>query len=432
MMDMEKNESSLPESVSRPRVRRHAVSLVAGLIGIAVVAGMVLSGCSSKEPAEEAPTVTVQVGAAESEPIQRVISADAILYPKDQAAISPKVSAPVAKFYVDRGSKVRAGQLLAELENKDLAGAVTENQGGYQEAEANYQTISQKSGQDLKLAKEQLDAAQKLYDARESLFKQGAASARDVQDARIALTQAQDQYTLAEKQYELKSAEAQLTAAKGRTTSAEAQLSYTKIVSPINGVVTDRPLYAGETAPAGSPLITVMDLSQVVARAHIPQSDAAQLKAGDAATVALPGQKAVPGKVTLVSPALDPGSTTVEVWVQAPNPGDAMRPGASVRVSMVAETVPKAVVIPAEALLTATDGTTSVIVLDSDNKPHKQKITTGIRNGDDVQVTEGLKGGERLVTVGAFELANEDEDVLPKTKIQVQAPKMPDEDDDDN
>ena len=70
-------------------------------------------------------------------------------------------------------------------------------------------------------------------------------------------------------------------------------------------------------------------------------------------------------------------------------------------------------------------------MLDTDNKPHKQKVKVGIRNGDDVQVTKGLKGGERVVTVGAFELDKLDEDVLPKTKIQVQAPKMPDEDEDE-
>jgi multidrug efflux pump subunit AcrA (membrane-fusion protein) len=72
-----------------------------------------------------------------------------------------------------------------------------------------------------------------------------------------------------------------------------------------------------------------------------------------------------------------------------------------------------------------------MIVLDTDNKPKKQKVKVGIRSGDDVQITEGLKGGERVVTVGAFELASEDDPVLAKTKIQVQAPKMPEEDEDE-
>ena len=429
-MRTETNQSSLPSSIASRGVNRRATGVFSGLVGLALVAGLVLSGCSSGEQAEAAPTVTVQVGAAENRPIQRVVTADAILFPKDQAAIVPKISAPIAKFYVDRGSKVRAGQLLAQLENGDLTGALTEIQGGYQEAEANYQIAYQQANPALKLAKEQLDASQKLYDNRANLYKQGAASARDVEDARIALTQAQDQYALAQKQYQLKAAEGQLTAAKGRTASAEAQLNYTKITSPINGVVTDRPYYPGETPAAGSPILTIMDLSQVVARAHIAQADAALLKAGDAATISLAGGKPIPAKVTLVSPALDPGSTTVEVWVQAPNPGGALKPGTSVRVTMVSETVPHAIVIPAESLLTSPDGVTSVVVLDSDNKPSTQKITTGIRNGDDVQVTSGLKGGERLVTVGAYELSNEDPDVLAKTKIQVQAPKMPDEDED--
>ncbi len=70
---------------------------------------------------------------------------------------------------------------------------------------------------------------------------------------------------------------------------------------------------------------------------------------------------------------------------------------------------------------------------DSANKPHKQKVKVGIRDADDVQITDGLKGGERVVTVGAFQLSNEDDDVLAKTTVQVQAAKAPaeggDEDD---
>ena len=397
----------------------------------AAVACVLMSGCSKKEAPEAAPTVTVQVDAAEKQAIQRKVTADAILYPLEQAAIVPKVSSPVKKFYVDRGSHVKAGQLLAELENQDLAGAQLKSQGGFQQAEATYRMQLQKAGQDTKLAKQTLDAAQKLLDSREALYKEGALAAKDVEDARIALTQAQNQYDLAQKQADLNVAEAQLDAAKGDTASAEAQLSYTRITSPINGVVTDRPVYPGETPAAGSPLLTVMDLSQVIARAHISQGEAYTLKAGDAATISVPGQNAaVKGKVTLISPALDPNSTTVEVWVQAQNPGDRLRPGSSVRVTMIGETVPSAIVIPTAALLTASDGVTSVIVLDGNNVPHKKKVKTGIRDARDIQITDGLQGGERVVTVGAFELDKEDDDVLAKTKIQVQAPKMPEEDED--
>lgn len=432
--DIPNNQPSEIGRVRRPKVIKFPRWAAVCFSGTALIAGFLLAGCTAQEASEEAPTVTVQVDAAEKEPIHRMVTSDAILYPRDQAAIVPRISAPVKKFYVDRGSPVHAGQLLAELDNTDLQGSVTENQGGYQQAEASYQSAVQKAEQDLQLAKEQLDAQQKLFDSRQALYKQGAVSAKDVQDANIALTQAQSQYAVAQKQYDLKAAEGQLTAAKGKTASAEAQLGYARIVSPINGVVTDRPVYAGETAPSGSAILTVMDLSQVVARAHVSQEEAALLKVGDTATLTQPGQPgSFPGKVTLVSPALDPNSTTVEVWVQAANPTGKLKPGSNVRAAIVSQTVPNAVVAPAAALLTDPDGITSVIVLDSDNKPHKQHVKVGIRNGDDVQITDGLKGGERVVTVGAFELDKEDDDVLAKTKIQVQAPpKIPDEDDDED
>ena len=109
------------------------------------------------------------------------------------------------------------------------------------------------------------------------------------------------------KQQQLKSAAGQLESAKGKYLGAAAQLSYSEIRSPIDGVVTDRPLYPGEMAAAGTPLLTVMDISQVIARAHIPQPEAALLKVGDKATITVPGEdNPVEGKITVVSPALDP------------------------------------------------------------------------------------------------------------------------------
>jgi HlyD family secretion protein len=335
---------------------------------------------------------------------------------------------------VDKGSHVKAGQLLGELEGSDLAGAAEKSKGGLTQAEATYQMQLQKSGQDLKFAKQSLDSAQKFYDGRAALYKEGAVSAKDVDDANVALSTAKNTFELTQKQYDLQVAQGALSAAKGDSANADATLGYTKITSPIDGVITDRPYYPGETPATGTPVITVMDLNQIVARAHIAQTEAASLKVGDPATISVPGQAVhVKGKVSLVSPAVDANSTTVEVWVQAPNPKGSLRPGSSVHVSMVAQTVADAVVIPQAALLTSPDGVNSVIVLDSDNAPSKKKVKVGIRDDEmkTVQVTDGLAGGERVVTVGAFELANEDDPVLAKTKIQVQAPKMPDEDEDE-
>ena len=194
-------------------------------------------------------------------------------------------------------------------------------------------------------------------------------------------------------------------------------------------MVTDRPVYPGETAASGSPVVTVMDISQVIARAHIAQSDAAQLKLGDDANLIGPGGAPIPAKVTQVSPALDPSSTTVEVWSQAANPAEQLKPGANIRVEMIAKTVPAALVIPEAALLTSSSGSTSVIVVDNDNKPHKTGVMVGIRDAGKIQVTDGLESGQRVVTTGAFELAKLESEVLEKTKVQIQPPKEEEDED---
>jgi HlyD family secretion protein len=434
-MNADKRKRTMHISTFQMNARRiYRSPWAGGLLGLTFAAALLSSGCSKGGEVEASPTVTVQVGAAENQTIERKVIAEATLFPLEQSAIVPKINAPVKKFYVEKGSKVHAGQLLAELENQDLLAQKQENEGNFAQAQAGYDQAVQKAEQDRRLAKETLDAAQKLYDARQNLFKQGAVSAKDVDDANVALIQAKNAYDMSQKQLDLKVAEGQLAAARGKNAEVEAGLNYSKIVSPIDGVVTDRPVYPGEMASNSGPIITVMNLSQIVARAHIDQQEAAQLKVGDAATISVAGQPgALKGKVSLVSPALDPNSTTVEVWVQAPNPGERMRPGANVQVQIVAQAVPHAIVIPVEAVLTSPDGATSVIILDTDNKPHKKKVKVGIRDAGEVQVTEGLQGGERVVTVGAFALSQEDDPILAKTNIQVAAPpNIPEEDEDED
>jgi multidrug efflux pump subunit AcrA (membrane-fusion protein) len=394
-------------------------------------------GCSKEKPEE--PTVSVQVSPVEKKTIQRTVTAEAILFPLQQSAIVPKISAPVRKFYVNRGSRVRQGQLLATLENRDLSAAQQDTKGAYEQAQAAYETTTaaslpediQKAKGDAQVAKENLDATQKVYDSRQELYKQGALPRKDLDQAAVNLVQAKSQFDVAQKhldallavgkQQTIKSAAGQLESAKGKYLGAEAQLGYSEIRSPITGVVTDRPLYPGEMASTGTPLITVMDLSQVIARAHIPQEEAALLKVGDKASIAVPEEDdPLPGKVTVVSPALDPNSTTVEVWVQAKNPGHHAKPGSSVKLQMLSQTVPDALVVPASALLTGSDGGTSVMVVGSDGHAHQKHVKTGITQSDEVQILEGVDPGDRVITSGAYGLPD-------NTKVTVEAPKPPPE-----
>jgi multidrug efflux pump subunit AcrA (membrane-fusion protein) len=392
------------------------------LAAVLLVALGVMTACSGEAKDTEQP-VPVEIVSVEKATVQQKITADAVVFPIAQSALVPKISAPVKKFLVNRGSRVRSGQLLAVLENRDLAAAAQDSRGAYDQAEATYATTTtsdlpqelQKAQLDEEAAKKQLDAQQKVYNSRQELFTQGALPRKELDQAGVDLTNARNQYEIAQKhldalnavgkQQTLKSAKGQLESAQGKYEGASAQLSYSEIRSPINGVITDRPLYPGEMATAGTPLLTVMDISQVTAREHIPQQSAVLLKTGDPATISAPGlDKPIAGKVSIISPALDPNSTTVEVWVQAKNLGGHLKPGTSVQISMVARSVQDALTIPAAALLTAQDGTTSVMVAGSDNRAHQKDVKVGIRDQDRVQIVEGLQAGDRIVASGAYGL----------------------------
>src|SRR5690348_2802836 len=322
--------AALATTKGAPRSTR-AVPRVRACVILALGTAMGLAACSGSESADKEPTVSVQAEPAERTSIQQKVVAEAVLYPIHEAAITPKVSAPVLKFDVNRGDHVRAGQLLAVLENKDLAAAVTENKGVYEQAQADYaNTIASTLPQQVQAAKADaenaraaLGAAQRLYDSSKNLYEQGALAKRQLDQAQVALIQAQTQDLAAEQKLQKmeavshaaqqKSAAGQLAAAQGKYQGAQAQLAYSEIRSPIAGVITDRPLYQGEMAAAGTPLITVMDVSKIVARAHVPEAQAESLKVGDPAEISsLDGKDKISGKVTIVSPALDPNSTTVE------------------------------------------------------------------------------------------------------------------------
>lgn len=408
----------------------HSTTLHRTLLGLtaAVLLGtLLLSGCSSSKEATPTPLVTVQTAPVVQTTLQQWVDAEGVLYPLHQAIITPKVSAPIQRFLVNRGDRVHKGQLLAVLENQDLRATALENQGLYQQAQATYRTetksnLPQQLTQaqlDTDAARQNLEAQQRIYTSRQNLFRQGAIARRDVEQAGVTLAQARSQYEIARKHLEAlqaigqsaqkQAAAGQLTAAQARYQGAKTQLGYTEVRSPLNGVVTDRPLYPGQQAGAGVPLMTVMDTSQVVARIHIAPDQAALLHAGDQAELVTPEGTSLPAKVQLISPAVDPNSTTIEVWVQAANPKGALRPGTSIRVRILARSVPNAVVIPSQALLSSPDGGVYVMRADSDGQAHQVSVDTGlkgtgIRGENETQVLKGLKPGDQIITVGGYGL----------------------------
>jgi len=401
--------------------------------GVALLVGMA-GGCS-KEEKEKEPEVSVQTAPAEKKDISQVISEEAVIFPLQQATVAPKITSTIKQLLVRRGTPVKKGQLLAVLENADLSAAALASQGDFQQAEATYATTIgaslpqqiQKVELDAASAKSAFEAQEKIYISRKELFQKGAIPRRDLDAAEVAFVAARSQNEQTQKQLAdlqrvgkdqaLKSAQAQKLSAEGKYLGAKAQLSYSEIRSPIDGVVTDRPLYVGDLATANQPLLTVMNISKLIAKGHLPQSEAAQLKVGNHAEIRVPGlEDAIEGKVTLVSPALDPGSTTLEVWVEARKPSTYLRPGISVQVAITAKTDKNAVVIPAGTVFKNPEGGDYVLLAGSDDKAHLKTVHVGIRNAGSAEIASGVNEGDPVITSGGYAVPD-------GTKIKVVKPE---------
>lgn len=385
--------------------------------------GPALTGCRGKPEEAPEPVVSVEAEHPTVGPISEEIAADAVLAPMAQAAIAPRISAPIAKELVQRGSRVHKGELLLTLEDRDLRGAALDSQGNLTQAQAAYTAATQatipedvqRAELDVAQAKANLDVAKRTAEERKLLLQQGAISSRDVETAAAAAVQAQAAYDTAvtrlanaqktTSRTSKESANGQLASAQGKVESAEAQVSYASLRSPIDGVVTDRPLFPGEMAPAGTPVITVMDTTSLLAKLHISQAAAQRLAVGGTAELTVPGEAdPQPATISLISPALDPGSTTVEIWLKLPNPGGRYRVGTPVHAVIRGTTIADAIQVPVGAILPADDGSTNVLLVGSDGVAHKRAVKVGMRTTESVQILSGVTKTDMVITEGGYGL----------------------------
>ena len=348
-----------------------------------------------------------------------------MLAPVASAAISARVSALIRAEYVQRGARVRRGQLLVSLDDSDLKGSALDSTGAVRSAQANYtatsETLIPEQTKKARLEDEQLKAAlsvaTRAAQERQALYKQGALSGRDADAAYAAEVQAQAAYDAARQHAalleqttrvtDLQAADGQLTSARGRLLNAQAQVDFTKLRSPINGVVTDRPLFPGETAVAGTPVITVMDTSSLLAKLHVAQALAQKLKVGHAAKVTVPGvDDPVEAKVSFISPALDAGSTTVEIWLNLPNADGHLKVGTPVRAVIEGTIIAKAMQVPASAIVPADDGSTNVVVVAANGTSQKKAVKLGIRTTQSAEIVSGLTATDNVITEGGYGLDN--------------------------
>src|SRR5712691_1700554 len=389
-----------------PRQRNLLIILSSLALLVILVIGVVVWRRRAAAPADEATTavVSVKVTKAEKDAIATQIVAVGTIWPREKSDVGVKISAQIKKMALLKNKVVRAGEVIAVLESRDLQAQRAEAVAALNEARANERsvttgTIPQTNAQDekaLRDARAKVATARATYERRRVLYEKGGISKKDLETAQLDLTTAEDELRLAEQTMVLRAkslnpndralAAAKVAQAQQRVATLDAQLGYATIRSPITGIVTDQFQYEGEFAAAGGKLVTIADVSQVIVKAPFADTVAAQLKVGDPTTV-LPTDTSgeeMKGQITLLSLSSDPTNRTVEVWVALGNGAGRLRANGAAQITVFANSNPDAVVVPASAVTLEASNANygTVMVVDDQSVAHETKVTVGIRTKD--------------------------------------------------
>ena len=418
-----------PEPLT-PRQRQILIISCLVVVVVFVLAVVLIWRWKKSSAAEEKVdvVVSVKVATAEKETIAAQVIAVGTIFPRDKADVAAKISAQIRSMALLKNKVVRAGEVIAVLESRDLRAQRAEAQAALKQELASQRSvvtgiIPQTNAQDekaLRDARAKANNARAVYERRLALYEKGGISKKDLEASQLDLTTANNELRLAEQTLVLRAkslnpndvalANAKVQAAQQRVATLDAQLSYATIRAPITGIVTDQFQYEGEFAASGGKLITVADISEVIVKAPFADTVAAELKVGDAASV-LPtdtSAEEMKGRITLLSRSTDPTNRTVEVWVTLGNGAGLLRANGAAQVTVFANSKSDAIVVPASAVTleasNADEGT--IMVVGDDSKAHETKVTVGVRTKDKMEITSGLKGGETVVIEGNFALSD--------------------------
>jgi membrane fusion protein (multidrug efflux system) len=335
------------------------------LISMAAVLALMLSmtGCSSdgvagdqakdKDPKAAAEAaIPVEITKPERGDMLAMYSGTATLEAEADAEVIAKVGGEVLRLFVEEGDRVRAGQVLAQLDDRQLRLQAAQTRAA--------------------LAKSERD-----FNRQVELHDKGLVSAGAFEGLKYDL----DNHRAADD-------------------LARLNLSYSEIRAPFSGIVSMRHIKVGQEIAIGTKLFRVTDPTPLKASVFVPERELARLKPGQSATIAVDALagRTFPAIVKLVSPTVDAATATFKVTLEVADPQGDLKPGMFSRVGIVFERRPDALTIPRVALLD-TDGSSNVFVV-SAGKAEQRSIKIGLSHAGKVEVTEGLTGVEQVVVVG--------------------------------
>ena len=370
-----------------------------------------LSGCKSNEPTAGAtrsdvrtalPTKDVRLAAAEERVLASTTSAPGTLAADEQATLSFKVAGRLNLLRVDLGSRITKGQEVALLETEDFRVRLEQAGAALQQARARLGLAPQGDDDRIDINKTALvaqaiavlDEARATRDRTLRLVREGVQPQADVDRVESAFKVAESRYQDAIE--EVRNRQAILLQRRSELAIARQQLAETKLYSPFDGAVRERRATMGEYLTAGSPVLIVVRLHPLRLRAEVPEREAAGIRIGQAVNVTVEGDlENYSGRLVRLSPAIQEQSRTLVVEAEVDNRHSKLRPGSFAKVEIETNSKSTAVMVPTSAIVTFA-GIQKVFLV-KDGSAVERNVQVGRAEGDQTEITDGLKAGEKVV-----------------------------------
>ena len=334
--------------------------------------------------------MTVEMGTLKRGKVSAYLTVVGNLIGEQTVDIAARTGGRLLDVNVKLGDRVRRGQVLAKVEDREIVEQVRQAEASQEVSKA---TIRQREA-DLNVAKVNFDRSKNLFE-RQLLAKQ-------------ALDDAESRYLAALAQVDL--SKAQLSQNDARLQELRINLQNTQVSSPVDGFVGKRTVDPGAMVNTNTAILSVVDISKLRLVANVVEKDLRMVSAGDAAVVevdAYPGEK-FHGKIARVSPVLDPATRTAAMEVEIPNGDYKLKPGMYARIALTVEEHDNALVIPKTAIVDY-QNQRGVWVPNDKDRATFVPLKLGIENSEDIEILSGIDEGTKFVNVGAAAVRNNDQ-----------------------
>jgi RND family efflux transporter MFP subunit len=381
--------------------RYHALAVfMAALLAVSGVAcGKDTTSAARTKAQEPRP---VRVVAAAVGPLPRTVTVTGTLAADEEVVAGFKVAGRISEIAVDLGSPVRKGQLLARLDPTDFRLRVDQAEAALRQVRAGLglprdgsaESVDPEKTALVREARAVLEEARLNRDRTAQLWEKNyiARSEADASVSRLLVAESRYQAALEE----VRNRQELLAERSSGLALARQQLSDAVLSAPIDGAVRERRASVGEYLAAGAPVFGLVRNHPLRLRVAVPEREAASVRVGQAVRVLLEGDSTVhSGRVARLSPSIQEQNRTLNVEAEVANRDGRLRPGSFARAEIVVDADRTAVMVPAGAVVTFA-GLEKVFAV-KDGKAVEQRVRTGRRSGDRVEILEGVAEGEPVV-----------------------------------